>query len=105
VESQVTLKSDAHHVIHNVEGCKEKKHLIIGPLTDAIHLEEDGLEKEEEESDPDHLSRDHHEEIGPVSHLPHQPNLHKKPKKLEIPCHYFFVLTALSSPQIRAGTR
>jgi CO dehydrogenase/acetyl-CoA synthase beta subunit len=84
VESQIALKSDAHHIIHNVECCKEKQHVIIGPLPNSINLQEDGLEKEKEESDPDHLSGNHQEEIGPIRHLPHQPNLDQKTKQFEI---------------------
>jgi hypothetical protein len=67
-----------------VKGCKEKQHVIIGPLPNSINLQEDGLKKEKEESDPDHLSGNHHKEIGPIGHLPHQPNLDQKTKQFEI---------------------
>jgi len=78
------MKGDAHQIIHNVEGCKEKKHLIIRPVTDSIHFQENGLKEEKKKPNSDYLPSDHHEKIGPVGHLSHDPDLDKEKEKFEI---------------------
>jgi hypothetical protein len=67
-----------------VKSGKEQKHLVIAPLADPLYLEENGLKKEKEEGDPNYFTGDHHEEVWPIGHLPHQTNLDEKTKQLEI---------------------
>jgi hypothetical protein len=61
-----------------MEGGKEEKNLIKGPLTDPIDLQEDSLKEEDEKANSDHLSRNHHKKVRPIRHLSHQSNLYKK---------------------------
>jgi hypothetical protein len=84
MKSQIPMKSNTYQVVHDVKGCKEKKHLVIGPLTDPMHLQKDRLEKEKKQAHAYQLSGDHHEEMGPISHLSHQPDLDQKAKEIEI---------------------
>jgi len=67
-----------------VKGCKKEKHVIVSPLANSVNLQEDGLKKEKEEAHTDHLSGNHREEMGPVSHLPHQPNLNQHTKQPKV---------------------
>ena len=67
-----------------MEGGKEKKDVIIAPLTNPINLQEDGLKEKEEEAHPNYLPSNHDEEVGPVGHLTHQPNLYEKQKQSNI---------------------
>jgi len=74
------MKGNTHHKIYNMKSGKEQQHLIKGPLANSIYLKEDCLEKKEKQSDADNLPCDHHEEVRPVGHLPHETDLYEKKK-------------------------
>jgi hypothetical protein len=61
-----------------MEGGKEEKDLLKGPLTDPIDLQEDCLKEEDKKTNSDHLTRNHHKKVRPIGHLPHQSDLYKK---------------------------
>ena len=96
------MEGNTHQKIDNVEGGKEKEDSLEGPLADPIHLEEDGLKKEEQQPDPDHLSGYHHKEMRPVGHRPHEANLEKQAEESEIAVQRSFHSSVFSVSQKRS---
>jgi hypothetical protein len=86
---EIPVEGDAHQKIDNMEGGKKKEHPIEGPLSDTIHLKEDGLEEKEKEADPNHLAGNHHEEVWPVRHTPHEADFDEKEKERKIAAQTF----------------
>jgi hypothetical protein len=53
-------------------------------MTDSIHLQKNGLEKEKEEAYPDNFSDNHHEELWSVGHLTHDTDFSEKSQYRQI---------------------
>ncbi len=54
---------------------EKEKNLFERPSPNPVHLKKYSLEEKEKEEDPGHLTKDHGEEVGWVSHTTHQADL------------------------------
>ena len=57
---------------------------MVRPMTDSIHLQKNGLEKEKEEAYPYNFSDNHHEELRWVGHLTHDTDFSEKSQYRQI---------------------
>jgi hypothetical protein len=74
------LEGNAYQKIYDMKRRKKEEHLIKGPLTNSIHSKKNCLEEEKEKPNADDLSGNHHEEVRPIGHLPHQANPYEERK-------------------------